>query len=86
MHSKSLLDQEHRTGDVMIVDYDILKSPGSQALTAVTLAVAVIDLLQSSDKVAREVVEDALRNAQALLPQSGEAAAEARQFFECIRA
>jgi hypothetical protein len=68
----------------MIVDLTCGTSEKGNAMAALALVVAVIDLLNSSGKLSDDEVSDICRNAQALLPDAGGAAADARKVLSGI--
>jgi hypothetical protein len=69
----------------MIADLTCGISEKGNAMAAMALVVAMIDLLNSSGKISDDEVSDICRNAQALFPEVGGAAADARKVVSSIR-
>lgn len=63
----------------MIADLTCGATESGKAMAAMALVVAMIDLLNSSGKLSDDEVGDICRNAQALLPDSGATADDARR-------
>ena len=68
----------------MIADLTCGTSESGNAMAAMALVVAMIDLLNSAGKLSDDEVGDICRNAQALLPDAGAAADEARKALSGI--
>lgn len=68
----------------MIADLTCGASKNGQAMAAMALVVAMIDLLNSAGKLSDDEVSDICRNAQALLPDAGVAAVDARKALSGI--
>jgi hypothetical protein len=68
----------------MMVDFTCGAGEDGNSIAALALVVAMIDLLNSSGKLSDGEVADICRNAQALLPESGAAADEARKALSGI--
>jgi hypothetical protein len=68
----------------MIADLSCGASESGRAMAAMALVVAMIDLLNSAGKLSDDEVSDICRNAQALLPDAGAAADDARKALSGI--
>jgi hypothetical protein len=68
----------------MIADLTCDASEKGNAMAAMALVVAMIDLLNSAGRLSDDEVSDICRNAQALLPDTGGAAADARKVLSGI--
>lgn len=63
----------------MMIDFACGTGEDGNSVAALALVVAMIDLLNSSGKLSDGEVADICRNAQALVPDSGAVADEARK-------
>jgi hypothetical protein len=68
----------------MMIDFGCDASARGNSIAALALVVAMIDLLNSAGTLSDDEVNDICRNAQALLPEAGGDADEARKALSGI--